>query len=70
MEIVNQTTFVVPKPQYDDAVEKLHQARPSSFEDDKKEMLKAYDEMIKSLKDDKETVLAAKTMIERDAPRI
>jgi hypothetical protein len=29
-------------------------------------MLKAYDEKIKSLKDDKETVLVAKTKIERD----
>jgi hypothetical protein len=66
MEIVDRKIFVVPKPQYEDAVEKLHQARLSSFEDDKKEVLKAYTEKIKSLKDDKETVLAAKTKIERD----
>jgi hypothetical protein len=66
MEIVNRTTFAVPKPQYEDAVEKLHQARLSTFRDDKKAMLQAYDEKIKSLRDDKETVLAAKTKIERD----
>jgi antitoxin component of MazEF toxin-antitoxin module len=66
MEIVNRKIFVVPKPQYEVAVEKLHQARLSNFEDDKKELLKAYAEMIKSLQDDEETVLAAKTKIERD----
>jgi hypothetical protein len=66
MEIVNRKTFVVPKPQLEDAVEKLHQSRLSTFDHDKKEMLKAYDEKIQSLKDEKETVLAAKTKIERD----
>jgi Zinc knuckle len=66
MEIVNRKTFVVPKPQYEDAVEKLHQSRLSTFDNDKKAMLRAYDEKIKSLTDDKETVLAAKTKIERD----
>jgi hypothetical protein len=66
MEIVNRKTLVVPQPQLEDAVEKLHQSRLSTFGNDKKDMLKAYDEKIKSLKDDKETVLAAKTKIERD----
>jgi hypothetical protein len=66
MEVVNRKTFVVPQPQLEDAVEKLHQSRLSTFDNDKKDMLKAYDEKIKSLKDDKETVLAAKTKIERD----
>ena len=66
MEIVNRKTFVVPKPQLEDAVEKLHQSRLSTFDHDKKEMLKAYDEKIQSLKDEKETVPAAKTKIERD----
>jgi hypothetical protein len=61
MEIVNRTAFVVPQPQLEDAVEKLHQSRLSTFDNDKKAMLRAYDE-----KDDKETVLAAKTKIERD----
>jgi hypothetical protein len=66
MEIVNRETFVVPQPQLEDAVEKLHQSRLSTFDNDKKAMLRAHDEKIESLKDDKETVLAAKTKIERD----
>jgi hypothetical protein len=66
MEIVNRKTFVVPQPQLEDAVEKLHQSRLSTFDNDKRAMLRAYDEKIQSLKDDKETVLAAKTKIERD----
>jgi hypothetical protein len=66
MEIVNRKTFVEPQPQLEDAVKKLHQSRLSTFDNDKKAMLRACDEKIQSLKDDKETVLAAKTKIERD----
>jgi hypothetical protein len=66
MEIVHRKTFVVPQPQLEDMVEKLHQSRLSTFDNDTKAMLRAYDEKIQSLKDDKETVLAAKTKIERD----
>jgi hypothetical protein len=46
MEIVNRKTFVVPQPQLEDAVEKLHQSRLSTSDNDKKDMLKAYDEKI------------------------
>jgi hypothetical protein len=66
MKIVNRKTFVIPQPQLEDAVEKLHQSRLSTFDNDKKAMLRAYDEKIQSLKDDKATVLAAKTKIDRD----
>jgi hypothetical protein len=66
MKIVNRKTFVIPQPQLEDAVEKLHQSRLSTFDNDKKAMLRAYDEKIQSLKVDKATVLAAKTKIDRD----
>jgi hypothetical protein len=66
MEIVNRKTFVEPQPQLEDTVEKLHQSRLYTFDNDKQAMLRAYDEKIQSLNDDQATVPAAKTKIERD----